>query len=128
MAERKTIDYSKFDFTSTEKDFIRKEVDLIKHKYPNYVPIVVRTKDNGLKLSKNKFLVTGDVTMGQFLHIIRRRLDKQLSSTQALFIFANNCLPPTSSLLSTVYLTESDKDTGMLFLTVCQENTFGKMI
>jgi len=125
MTERKVVDYSKFEFSPAEKEIIRKEVELIKHKYPDYIPIVVRTKDTSLQLSKNKFLVTGDVTIGQFLHIIRRRLDKRLSSTQALFIFANNCIPPTSNLLSTVYISDADKDTGMLFLTVCSENTFG---
>uniref|UniRef100_A0A6C0H7R2 Autophagy-related protein n=1 Tax=viral metagenome TaxID=1070528 RepID=A0A6C0H7R2_9ZZZZ len=125
MTDRKAVDYSKLEFSPAEKELIRKEVDLIKHKYPDYIPVVLRTKDTSLQSSKNKFLVTGDVTIGQFMHIIRRRLDKKLKPTQALYIFANNCIPPSSCLLSAVYISELDKETGMLFLTVCQENTFG---
>lgn len=125
MTERKVINYSKFDFTPRENELIRKEVVLISQKYPNHIPIVVRAKETALKMSKNKFLVTGDVTVGQFLHVIRKRLEKQLLHTHALFIMVNNHIPPMSSLLSMVYATEADQDTGMLFFTLSQENTFG---
>jgi GABA(A) receptor-associated protein len=126
MSERKTVlDLTKEHFTTEEKELLRKEVDLIRHKYPHYIPIVVRTKNNSLQLKKCKFLVTGDITVGQFIYIIRKRLEQKLHSSHSLYLFINNTVPTASHLLSMVYSAQVDKETGMLFCTVCQEHTFG---
>jgi hypothetical protein len=42
-----------------------------------------------------RFLVPEEVTVGQFVHIIGKRL--HLRSGQALFVFVGNVLPPTGS-------------------------------
>lgn len=119
------IDFTKTDFTSIEKEFIRKEVDVIKEKYPKYIPVIIRPKDKGIKLLRYKFLVNGDITVGQFMCIIRKKI-QNIKSSEALFLIVNNSLAPSAHLLSLVYKQQVDKETNMLFFTLCNENTFGK--
>lgn len=38
------IDYNKNSFTEREMGIIKKEIEIVLHKYPEYVPIFVRTK------------------------------------------------------------------------------------
>jgi len=117
------IDFIKTTFTDEEKTIIRKEVDLIREKYPTYIPIVVRARGD-IKLQKNKFLVGGEITLGQFLMILRRKIGV-LKQSDAVFLFVNNSLPPSSMYLSSIYANQKDIDTNMLFITVSKENTFG---
>ncbi|KAE8956555.1 hypothetical protein PR001_g31694, partial [Phytophthora rubi] len=44
-------------------------------------------------IDKKKFLVPADLTVGQFVYVIRKRI--KLSPEKAIFIFVNNVLPPT---------------------------------
>jgi hypothetical protein len=124
IRKKSVIDFNKLDFTDEENTIIRKEVEVIKEKYPNYIPIIVRPNDNKIKLLKSKFLVGGDITIGQFLCILRKKMEN-LKSSEAIYLFINNNLPTSTSLLSTVYAERQDKNTGMLYITVCKENTFG---
>ena len=124
LRKKSVIDFNKLIFTDEENTIIRKEVDVIKEKYPNYIPIVVRPNDNKIRLIKCKFLVGGDITIGQFLSILRRKMEN-LKSSEAIYLFINNNLPTATSFLSTIYAENQDKNTGMLYITVCKENTFG---
>lgn len=124
MSEK--IDYNKTVFSEDEKIRMRKETDVILHKYPRHIPIVVRTQDNSLKLSKCKYLVGGDLTMGQFMFILRKKLDGKLKASQAIFMFVNNVLPPATKMMSEVYHDNKDPETHLLFIKICKENTFGK--
>ena len=102
-----------------------KESTKIKHKYPNRIPIICeKTAASSISdIDKNKFLVPHDLTMGQFLYVIRKRIS--LSSDQAIFIYVNNSLlPNTSSLVSSIY-DEFKDDDGFLYITYSGENTFG---
>lgn len=116
------IDFTKTDFTPKEKELIRKEVELIKEKYPKYIPVVVRPKDKSIQLLRCKFLVNGEITVGQFMCIIRKKI-RNIKSSESLFLIVNNSLPPAVHLLSNIQV---DKETNMLFFTLCNENTFGK--
>jgi GABA(A) receptor-associated protein len=123
IKKQSKIDFTKTTFTDEEKTIIRKEVDLIREKYPTYIPIVVRSRGD-IKLQKNKFLVGGEITLGQFLMILRRKIGV-LKQSDAVFLFINNSLPPSSMYLSSIYASQKDIDTNMLFVTVSKENTFG---
>ena len=75
-------------------------------------------------LDKKKYLVPNDITVGQFVYILRKRI--KLTPEKAIFIFlGNNTIPPTSALLSKLYEKHNDDD-GFLYLTYAGENTFGK--
>jgi GABA(A) receptor-associated protein len=95
------------------------------NKYPNRIPIIVEINKKykkNLLLDKRKYLVPGDLNIGQFLYVIRKRM--LLEPNKALFMFVNNSIPPTSNTIHMVYDTHKDAD-GFLYFTVSLENTFG---
>ena len=73
-------------------------------------------------LDKKKYLVPADLTVGQFVYVIRKRI--KLSAEKAIFIFVNNVLPPTAALMSSIYDEHKDED-GFLYIAYSGENTFG---
>jgi GABA(A) receptor-associated protein len=102
------------------------EAQRINLKYPDRVPIIceVRACDHqDMPLDKNKYLVPKDLTVGQFVYVIRKRI--RLSHEKAIFIFINNKLPPPSALLSQVYNEQKDID-GFLYVLISGESTFGQ--
>lgn len=121
------IDYTKINFTEEEKIAIRNEVDIIKQQYPNYIPIIVRTRknDKSIILKKSKFLVTNEITLAQFLTILRKKIS-DIKSNESIFLLIDNTLMPITLTLSAIYKEKKDFDTNMLFITVCKENTFGQ--
>jgi GABA(A) receptor-associated protein len=125
VKKRSTIDFTKTDFNEHEKYIIKKEVEIIKEKYPDYIPIVVRTKsNNNIELNKCKFLVSGEITIGQFLFILRKKIS-HLKASESIFLFVDNQIPPATALMSRLYHEKKDIDTEMLYMVVCKENTFG---
>jgi GABA(A) receptor-associated protein len=105
--------------------FRAEEAYKIKQKYPDRVPIIVErskhTKNVPL-IDKKKFLVPNDLTIGQFIYIIRKRMN--LPADMALFVFIDSILPPTASLIETIYSEYHDQD-GFLYMEYTGENTFG---
>ena len=92
-------------------------------KYPNRIPIVCeRTTKDVPKLDRNKYLVPEDLTLGQFMYIIRKRM--KAPSHKSIFLFVNDTLVPISQMLVMVYLEHKDPD-GFLYITYSGENTFG---
>ncbi|KAE8971483.1 hypothetical protein PR001_g26135 [Phytophthora rubi] len=69
------------------------------------------------------YLVPADLTVGQFVYVIRKRI--KVSPEKAIVIFINNVLPPTAALMSNIYKEQKDSD-GFLYVTYSGENTFGE--
>ena len=97
-------------------------------KFPGRIPVIVQrnNKNNNNetpKIDKEKFLVPGDLTLGQFVFVIRKRIN--LSSEKALFLFVGNTLPTTGSLMREIYQMHKDND-GFLYAIYSGENSFGK--
>ena len=84
--------------------------------------IVERAEKALIDLDKKKYLVPADLTVGQFVYVIRKRI--KLSPEKAIFIFVNNVLPPTAALMSSIYDEHKDDD-GFLYIAYSGENTFG---
>ena len=81
------------------------------------------TKKNLVIFEKTKFLIPGDLTIGQFIYVIRKRV--KLIETDSLFLFINDkTIPLSSSLISSVYEEHKDED-GFLYVSYCNENVFG---
>src|SRR6476620_1843239 len=72
----------------------KSESQKIKLKYPDRVPTIVETSSN-LVIDKRKYLVPYDITLSQFMLIIRKRL--KLTPEQAIFMFLNNKMAPMAS-------------------------------
>jgi GABA(A) receptor-associated protein len=100
------------------------EADRIRLKYPDRVPLIVEMASGSdiPDIDKKKFLVPADLTVGQFIYVIRKRV--KLQPEKAVFIFVNNTLPPTAHLISQVYKQNADDD-GFLYMTYSGESTFG---
>ncbi len=91
------------------------------------MPVIVERSSRAAAASfpdvdKRKYLVPCDLTLGQFVAVIRRRI--KLSPEQAIFVFVGRVLPPAAALMSSVYEDHRDED-GFLYLTYSGENTFG---
>jgi GABA(A) receptor-associated protein len=95
-------------------------------KHPDKIPIICERSPTAGKdcpyIDKKKYLVQTECTFGQFLYVIRKQL--KLPSDKALFLFTNNNIPPTTSLIKEIYARHKDED-GYLYVSYSQENTFG---
>ena len=110
--------------TTTKKN--SKEADRIMCKYPDRIPVIVNRHKNSTntpEIDKNKYLVPADLTMGQFLYVIRKRL--QMSPEKALFMFVDNSVICNTELVCRVYEESRDIDDHFLYVTYSSENTFG---
>ncbi|CAD6217919.1 unnamed protein product [Miscanthus lutarioriparius] len=96
----------------------------IRDKYPDRIPVIVEKagKTDVPEIDKKKYLVPADLTVGQFVYVVRKRI--KLSPEKAIFVFVKNTLPPTASLMSAIYEENKDED-GFLYMTYSGENTFG---
>ena len=109
-------DYS-FDFRCNES--IR-----ILTKFSDRIPIICEKYKNSklLNIDKKKYLIPLDFTVGQFMYVIRKRL--QLSPDKAIFIFINGIIPSSISSMINMYDLHKDTD-GFLYVTYDDENAFG---
>lgn len=94
------------------------------NKYPDKIPIIVNGSKN-ISINKHKYLVPNTLSCGQFLYILRKRIN--LNPTQSLFMFINNTLPTTSAIMNDLYKIHKDSDL-FLYIFINEENTFGSKI
>lgn len=101
------------------------ESERICSKFINRIPVICEKADKSdiPTIDKRKYLVPNDLTVGQFVYVIRKRI--KLPSEKAIFIFVNETLPPTAALMSSIYQEHKDKD-GFLYVSYSGENTFGE--
>eukprot|EP01029_Cantina_marsupialis_P028519 TRINITY_DN776320_c0_g1_i1.p1 TRINITY_DN776320_c0_g1~~TRINITY_DN776320_c0_g1_i1.p1 ORF type:complete len:119 (+),score=27.52 TRINITY_DN776320_c0_g1_i1:169-525(+) len=103
------------------------EADRIRTKYPDRIPVICEKADSSdiPQIDKKKYLVPGDLTVGQFVYVIRKRIN--LPAEKAVFVFVNDVLPPTACLMSAIYSEEASDD-GFLYCQYSSENTFGSSL
>ncbi len=116
--------YSNFKTTYTLEH--RKQVsENIRRKYPDRVPVICEKAPGSTQivtLTKIKYLVPGDLTLGEFIYALRNNIE--ILPADSIFIFIDNQLPPASKLFSELYDRKKDED-GFLYFTYSGENTFG---
>ncbi|KAJ3689004.1 hypothetical protein LUZ61_018168 [Rhynchospora tenuis] len=102
----------------------KSEAARIRDKYPDRVPVIVEKAERSdvPDIDKKKFLVPSDLTLGQFVYVIRKRIN--LTAEKAIFMFVDNILPPTATSISKLYEDKKDPD-GFLYFIYSGENTFG---
>ncbi|XP_022711604.1 gamma-aminobutyric acid receptor-associated protein-like 2 isoform X2 [Varroa jacobsoni] len=114
----------RFKIQQTEEQRIE-ESKAILDKYPHRLPVIVERASNSHQvpaIDKQKFLVPDDISVAQFMWIVRRRI--ALSPERALFLFVGRVMPQTSMSMGELYSQYKDPD-GFLYLTYSGENTFG---
>lgn len=101
-------------------------VSALSQKYPDRIPVIA-IMHNDLQIDKSKFLVPRDLTFGQLMYVIRKRITMSGSSLcdQALYGIVNGYMIPTHQILSVV-ADQHRYDDGMLYVHVYLENTFGE--
>jgi GABA(A) receptor-associated protein len=103
----------------------KEESKRIKEKYDQRIPLIV-LKDKNSKLpdiDRFKFLAPHDITLGQFMYVVRKRI--KLETQETLYFFVNeNVLVNSSQTMNSIYDSHQDED-GFLYLTYCSENVFG---
>lgn len=100
------------------------ESSRIRAKFPGKIPIIAeRANGSDLEeLDKHKFLCPSDLSVGQFVFVLRKRM--LLSPEKALFVFVGSVLPPTGAMLKEVDNQYVDRD-GFLYVKYAGEATFG---
>ena len=102
------------------------EAAKIRSKFPDRVPVICERASSASAslphIDNSKFLVPEEMTMGQLVYIVRKRI--KLPPEQAIFVFVAGRLPPTSAKLADLYRKHQDAD-GMLYCVYASENTFG---
>ena len=102
-----------------------KKSQVILEKYPDRVPLIIQPSKNdrdSLPIDKSKYITPRDLSLMQLQQIIRKRV--HFPAEKALFMFINNKIYPITSLVGAIYDTNKDAD-GFLYVTYCQESTFG---
>ena len=108
---------------SFEKRF--NESTRVRTRYPERIPIICersKTQNSLPFMDKIKYLVPYDITIYQFLIVIRRRLS--LKPEVALMVSIDDIIPSSIATMGELYSSHKYTD-GFLYLEYSQENTFG---
>ena len=67
-------------------------------RYPDRIPVICEKdpRSDIPAVDKRKYLIPVNLTVGQFIYVIRKRI--KLPPERAIFIFVNNVIPPTGAL------------------------------
>jgi GABA(A) receptor-associated protein len=101
------------------------EAKRILEKYPDRIPIIIENNQDCKtlpKISKNIYLVPNNITMGQLIRIVKRRI--QVSPEMAVFAIVENTIPTYEQKIIDIHQSHKE-DCGFLYITICTENTFG---
>jgi GABA(A) receptor-associated protein len=113
----------KHEFTFEQR---KEESNRVIQKYQDRIPIICEKNKQASKecpdIDKKKYLVPRDLTMGQFLYVVRKRMN--IPAEKAIFLFVGNTIAPSTSMINNIYNSHVDKD-GFLYITYSYENVFG---
>lgn len=101
------------------------ESSRILSKFSDRIPVICERNpsNNTLEhIDKNKFLVPNDLTVAQFVMVIRNRL--KLTPSHAIFLIVGDSIPGPMSTIADLYYHHKDDD-GFLYIQYSAENTFG---
>lgn len=93
-------------------------------KYPNRIPVICECTGGEVPdIDRKKYLVPSDISMAQFLYIIRKRI--KIKPEQSIYLFVgDSVIVAGAQLMGSVYEEHKDLD-GFLYTCYSGENTFG---
>jgi GABA(A) receptor-associated protein len=103
-----------------------KESKRILEKYPDKIPVICERNFTSTlpNIDKHKYLVPTDLTVGQFIYVIRKRI--KITPQQAIYLFIKGHMPPSNETMNITYSKFRDDD-GFLYISYTNENTFGEL-
>lgn len=100
-----------------------KEGERVFKKYPDRIPVICEPlSSSSPAIDKNKYLVPNNISVGQFLFVIRKRI--KLPPEKALFLFVEKKIPNPQETMSELYNMYKSPD-YFLYFTYSLENVFG---
>ena len=113
---------TKYDFDARKNLY-----NSLMEKNSNYIPCVVNMSPDivskyKMQSGELRVLIQADYTLGQFINVLRKRVN--ISHTEGLYVFINNTLLPTSSIMSKIYSERKSKD-GFLYIDCSILETYG---
>jgi hypothetical protein len=123
------IDYNKKEFTLEEKTQMKIETATIKTEYPNHIAILIRIDSNVLKIEKCKYLVIGDITVGDYLNTLKKKLINIVPSDKLMISVSkldgtNIPIDSFSKTLKDFYNLHKDPESDLLIFSVSRQTTF----
>ena len=109
-----------------KKDFMTRmqEAEKVLAKYPDRIPIICeRANTDAPRLDRSKYLVPADISMGEFMYVIRKRM-KILPEVSIYLFVGNDSLAPVSHTMGMIYNKHKDED-KFLYVRYSGEATFG---
>ena len=99
------------------------ESQKILEKYRSSAPVIVEPySDQAPSIDRCKFLVPWDLTYGQLIYVVRKRID--LSREKSLFMFCSGIVPMQNKTIIELHRMYGEED-GFLYFTYALEDTFG---
>jgi hypothetical protein len=98
------------------------ESNRIKNNFPEKIPIILILDTKILNIAKTKYLIPSSLNIAQLQKCIRNFI--KIKQHEAIFLFINNKLIPSTTIMNEVYETHKDPD-GFLYVNVALESTFG---
>ena len=98
----------------------------IRKRYVDRVAVIVERSAHEKilpQIAKYKYLVPHDLTLGQFVYVIRKQLT--LRTEDSLFVFVNGKLPPASTTMSELYRDYRDLDDSFVYCCYAGMQTYG---
>ena len=102
-------------------------INMLLLKYPSKRPFIVKPADkNQPNISKNKYLVPLEITISEFVYILKKRITIKHNDAIFIFIETNNgdmIIPKLSERIIDIY--EKHNINGHVNMKYSIENTFG---
>ena len=102
----------------------QEEAQRIREKYPNRIPVICECVGGEVPdIDRKKYLVPSDLSMAEFLYVIRKRI--KISPEQSIYLFVgDSVMVAGAQQMGSVYEEHKDLD-GFLYTCYSGENTFG---
>ena len=100
------------------------ESSRIMEKYPNRIPVICECVGGEVPdIDRKKYLVPSDLSMAEFLYVIRKRI--KIKPEQSIYLFVGDSVMVAGcQIMGSVYAEHKDLD-GFLYTCYSGENTFG---
>ena len=100
------------------------EAKRIMEKYPDKIPVICECVGGEVpNIDRKKYLVPSDLSMAEFLYVIRKRI--KIKPEQSIYLFVGDSVMVAGcQLIGCVYAEHKDLD-GFLYTCYSGENTFG---